>query len=203
MDIYCTISYMLFCVAITLSVFSFLKATHIFNASIAIKGITCSAIAILSLIHFFNHKSLANLLYTIFDLPSFMLTLVCIIAIIRNFSDKFEVFIGIKGMVFLFVAWALFALNTVGLFDWYFGSISYKILIICIFIAIAYCVDRICGLFMLVCFVFWMIFARYIDIYHAMFDPLICCFCFFIQGIPSFSEKFHTTLLKPRVKKNA
>lgn len=201
MDFYCTLSYTLLLLALTLSIFSYLKWLHIFNASMLTKALSCAIVGTLSLVKF-NSISLSNLLYSIFDLPSFLLTLVCIVAIIRNFSDKFEVFISIQGMTFLLIAWLLFALNTLGIFDWYFGSINYKILLICIFIAIAYCVDRICGLFMLVCFIFWMIFARYIDVYHAMFDPIICCFCFFIQGIPSFKERFHTTLLKPKITKN-
>lgn len=197
MDLYCIVAYMLFCVALVLSFFSF--TSNVFKVSVFKKGVICVIVAILSVIHFGNY-SFANLLYSIFDLPSFLLTLVCLVSIIRNFFYKIEVYISIQGMVFLFIVWGLFCLNTIGVFEWYYGSINYKILIICICVAFAYCIDRICGVFMLICFMFWIIFGQYIDIYHAMFDPLICTLCYIIQGSPSYKDRLHVALLKPKVK---
>lgn len=197
MDLYCLISYMLLCVALTLSLFSFTR--KIFALNNIVKFIICVIVGTLSLVHF-GHYSLANLLYSVFDLPSFLLTLVCFISIIRAFSDKFEIFISLRGAAFLCVMWGIFVLNTIGIFDWYYGSINYKILIICIFISIAYCIDRVCGALMLICFCVWIIFANFIDVYHAVFDPLICLFCPIIQGVPRTKDRFHIALLRPKVK---
>ena len=209
--IYCIIVYALGCVAVFLTLESFGRMVNLFRLNDMAKGVISIVIFTLCVVPFFttsdingeviNRFSLASMLYTIFDTPSFLCMFVCIFSILRSFSPKIGFMISSRGLAFLFIAWTLLAFNTFGIFDWYYGSINYKILIMAIFISFGYCVDRILGVLLLMSFAMWIIFARYIDIYHAMFDFLVCTICFILQSVPTKQDRFHVALLKPKMRR--
>ncbi|RDU67530.1 hypothetical protein CQA53_00480 [Helicobacter didelphidarum] len=201
MDIYAIVVYALFCTAFTLTIISFARIAGLFTINTTLKAGLAIFIFIICLIHFGKY-SIARLLYSLFDIPSFLLALVCILSIIRSFVNQIGIIISYKGMIFLFFAWILFACNTFGIFEWSYGSTNYKILIIGIFIAVGYCTDRVCGILMLCVFLLWMIFSSSIDIYHAMFDVLVCGLCVCIQSMPMSWENFHVALLKPHIPRH-
>lgn len=200
MNIYSLIVYALFTTAFVLSIISFLRVIGIYAINtfakvlIAILTYCCSFIPI-------GESSVAMFLYSVFDVPSFLLVLICLLSIIRSFATQIHFVIRYKGFLFLFVMWIVFACNTLGFFEWAYGTMAYKIAITSVCIAIAYCFDRICGCLMLCSLIIWIPFSHVIDVYHAVFDGLICvCGCF-VQSIPTYRNNFHIALLKPRIFK--
>ncbi len=147
-----------------------------------------------------QQKSFAMLLYSIFDIPSFLLFFICLFSILRTFINQIGFIISYRGFLFLAIIWLLLMSNAFGIFEWAYGALGYKILLVACFIALAYCIDRVCGIFMLMAFALWLPFANTLDIYNAMFDSIVALFGWLMQSTPLDRNNFHVALLKPKIK---
>lgn len=197
MNIYALGIYGIFVVAMCLSIASFAHTLRIFAAT-TMKNVVLICISLIIAFVPFGKYSLSMWLYSLFGFPSFLLALVCILTIARGVFRQVNLTIHKQGMLFLFLLWILFVCNTLGYIDWFLGTISYRIFVVGIVIAIGYYIDKVCGLLMLASFLIWIPCATFIDVYNALFDSVICVGCVFIQSIPMRRNNFHIALLKPK-----
>lgn len=196
---YSIITYALMCAALTLGILSF--ARILFGAFLQpiTRGIIGILAFVLSLMPV-HHTNFAMLLYSAFDIPSFLLFFICLFSILRTFINQIGFIIGYRGFLFMAILWILFMSNVFGIFDWIYGALGYKILLVSCIISIAYCIDRVCGIFMLMSFVSWLAFTDAMDIYDAMLDGVVALFGWIMQSIPLYRNNFHVALLKPKIK---
>lgn len=196
---YSIFTYSLMCAAVTLGILSFMRILFGTYLQPITRGLISIFVFGLSLIPVHN-TNIAMILYSIFDIPSFLLFFICLFSILRNFINQIGFIISYRGFLFLAILWLLFVCNVFGIFDFEYGALSYRILLIVCFISIAYCIDRVCGMFMLISFSLWLLFANTIDIYNAMFDGVVALFGWLMQSIPFYHNNFHVALLKPKFK---
>lgn len=196
---YSIITYSIMFAALTLGVLSFMRIFFGTFLQPHTRIILSACAFLISLIPI-HHISLAMIFYTTFDTPSFLLFFICLFSILRTFINQIGFIISYRGFLFLAILWLLFMGNSFGIFDFAYGTLSYKILLIVCIISIAYCIDRSCGMFMLMAFILWLPFSNFIDIYNAMFDGIVALFGFIMQSIPLYRSNFHVALLKPKFK---
>lgn len=196
---YALFTYAIMCAALTLGALSFVRIFFGTFLQPITRGILSACVFGLSLIPI-QHTSFAMLLYGVFDMPSFLLLFICLFSILRTFVNQIGFIIGYRGFLFLAILWLFFMGNAFGIFEWAYGSLGYRILLIACCISVAYCVDRICGVFMLMAFILWLPFADFLDIYDAMFDGIVALFGWIMQSIPLYKNNFHVALLKPKIK---
>lgn len=196
---YSLFTYSLMCAAIALGILSFVRLFFGTFLQPFTRGLISLSAFILSMIPI-HHISFSMLLYSIFDTPSFLLFFICLFSIIRTFVNQIGFTISYRGFLFLAILWLLFAGNAFGIFDWAYGPLGYKILLISCVIAICYCIDRICAVFMLMAFSLWLPFANTLDLYNAVFDSNVALFGWLMQSMPLFKNNFHVALLKPKIK---
>ena len=196
---YSIITYAIMCAALTLGILSFVRIFFGTFLQPITRGIFSAFAFGLSLMPI-QHTSLAMILYSVFDMPSFLLFFICLFSILRNFINQIGFIIGYRGFLFLAILWLLFICNAFGIFEWAYGALGYRILLITCLISIAYCIDRVCGMFMLMAFTLWLPFANIIDIYDAMLDGIVALFGWIMQSMPLYRNNFHVALLKPKFK---
>lgn len=196
---YAIITYAIMCSALTLGLLSFVRIFFGTFMQPITRGIISICVFVLSLMPI-QHTSIAMIFYSVFDMPSFLLLFICLFSILRTFINQIGFIMGYRGFLFIAFLWLLFMGNAFGIFEWAYGSLGYRILLIVCIISIAYCIDRVCGIFMLMAFALWLPFSNTIDIYDAMFDSVVALFGWFMQSMPLYRNNFHVALLKPKFK---
>ncbi len=196
---YSLFTYSLMCVAFIFTILSFIKKVWGISFQFLSKIIIGIVVFVLVSVNV-KYTSISLILYNIFDIPSFLLFFICLFSILRNFISQVGFIISYKGFLFLFVMWLVFILHMFGIFDFFYGSLNYKILIVFLFIGFAYCIDRICGLFMFLSVLMWIPFSNTLDIYNIAFDSIVSLCGFLLQSIPPYKNNFHVALLKPKFK---
>ncbi|GAB0173531.1 hypothetical protein [Helicobacter trogontum] len=199
MTYYSLVTYSLMCSAIVLGLLSLARLFFGTFLRPITRGFISLLVFILSLIPI-KYMSLSMLLYSIFDIPSFLLFFICFFSIIRTFVNQIGFTIGYRGFLFLAILWLLLLSNAFGVFEWAYGTLGYKILCVSCVIAICYCIDRVCAIFMLMSFTLWLVFANTLDLYSAMLDSNVALFGWIMQSMPLYRNNFHVALLKPKIR---
>ncbi len=183
-----------------ITILSFIRFVGILHIGSFLKvfiGILFGIASIIPMPHF----SLADIMYRIFDYPSFLLLFVSLFGLVQHGIGNIGLLISYRGFIALFIIYILFMLNVFGMLDFIYGYIGYKVLLCGILIAIVYCVDRLCAFSLSLAMLLWGIFfTDSMDIYDALFDPVVCIFGILAQGIAIKKDNIHLTLLKPKLK---
>ncbi|PAF43664.1 hypothetical protein [Helicobacter sp. 11S02629-2] len=145
--------------------------------------------------------SIAKLIYSVFDMPSILLLLICILSLVRTFVKATPLSISRAGFISIFVVWILLFLNTLGFFHIGFGVYNDQILITALIIAILYLMDQNLGILLLISFFLTLVLPFHIDMLNGFVDSFVALFGFLVQGKKINYENLHKALLKPNITK--
>lgn len=180
MVIYALLVYALMIVSIVVFCLTFYKPSYYFSNPL-IKFALIIGVFILCLIPFYS--GVAWLLYTVFDLPSFFMPVLCMLSLLRFFIPKINFQISYRGFIALFVIWCFISFNSLGFLTFKYADLSGKMFICTCLIAIVYCIDRVLSTLLLTAFVLWLFIPGFMNTYDALFDPFVAFFGFFMQSI--------------------
>ncbi|PAF50723.1 hypothetical protein BKH43_03950 [Helicobacter sp. 13S00401-1] len=146
--------------------------------------------------------SIAKFMYSIFDMPSIFLLVVCILSLVRTFIKTTPLSISYRGFISVFVVWILLFLNTLGFFNIGFGVYNDQILVTAFIIAILYLIDTNLGILLLISFFLTLILPFHIEILNGFIGSFVALFGFLVQGKKTNYESLHKALLRPNVTKS-